>query len=295
MSIPITPSLVANAIPYFGPFVAVPMNTCKQAPDGFKAANFQVTFNLGADNPYLVDMGIGNPPPLSQLAALYVDAVNCSVDVIVLFPDTGYQIQISAGNSGLYPVFTNTGTPRFYVIAKQSAQSLCTINFFALNQFVPEFINLNNTKSLQYGLWGGDLNSALIPFPFFACNDILIQNSGSKVYTQLPATVISNFGSRLFVYLDGITINAVVTASARTAYVLTLSIQGDDIFDLPFVADSTVSHIQLLSITNFRLLKQISTSAVMTMSINSTTNLTAGTFYYTFTGALFTEYPALSG
>lgn len=296
MPIPVDTSLVANAIPFVGPFIATPMNVCKTPPDGFKAVNFQVRFNLGADNPYFIDMGIGNPPPLSQLSAIYIDATNCSVDVIILFPDSGYQVQVSAGNSGLYPVFTNSGTPRFYVIAKQTVQGLCVINVFAMNQFVPEFANLNNNKSVIYGLWGFDLSATLSTFPFFSANDILIQNAGSKVYTQLPATVIANFGSRSFAYIDAISVNAVVAASARTAYVLSLSMQGDNIFNLPFVADSTSQHVNLLNITGFKLLRAISSgSPVMTMSIDSTTNLTTGIFYYTFAGALFNEYPALSG
>lgn len=138
-AIPVDPSLIANAINASFNLSAIPMKVCTMPPEGAKCIPLQFLF--GNNTVWLCDLAIGQPP-VSQIAAMYVDAINSSYDIIVVFPDTGYQVKVQAGNSLLCPVFTgSSGLPKFYVVLNStgtlSASSVC--NIILLNIYIPSF------------------------------------------------------------------------------------------------------------------------------------------------------------
>lgn len=139
MSVNITPALIAGAQVYNAPLVATPINTCKSPTENAKVVpmTFTATASVAA---FYADLSSGNPPPLSQVASIYVDAINSTSDVTILFPDTGYQFRVTAGNQQLVPAITGTGLPKFYVIfGNNTPIAGDTANVFLFNIFIPEF------------------------------------------------------------------------------------------------------------------------------------------------------------
>lgn len=136
MGIPINSALTNNAQPYPPQFAPVSMSVCKAPTEGAKCIPIQVLFN----NPnWLVDMSSGIPA-FTQLSSMYVDALNSNNNVIICFLDTGYQVQVNAGKSLLFPVFTSNGNlPKFYVSINGGVATSDIVNIMLLNFFIPEF------------------------------------------------------------------------------------------------------------------------------------------------------------
>jgi hypothetical protein len=68
----------------------------------------------------------GNSPiALSQIIALSVDNGRCGVDVVFIFPDSGFVLTVAAHSQGIYPVFTNALT--FYASAPGAAVGDTTV------------------------------------------------------------------------------------------------------------------------------------------------------------------------
>lgn len=137
MSIPVPQSLVTSAATYNAPSTAIQMNLCKPPPEGLRAVPMQFLFS--ANNNWLVDLSLGSPaPPLSQCCSLYIDAINSTQNVTILFPDSGFEVQCAAGHGLLCPVLTGMVLPRFYVFVP-ATNATDIVNIFAINQFIPEF------------------------------------------------------------------------------------------------------------------------------------------------------------
>lgn len=107
-----------------------------------KYVAMQFLFN---ENPvWKVDLSIGTPiKPLSKISNLYIDAIKSQHDVIVYFPDTGYQVHIAAGTVFLVPSLVSRGAYVFFVsLVDQVTSSTDVVNIFALNVSIPFFDSL---------------------------------------------------------------------------------------------------------------------------------------------------------
>ena len=138
MGIPIPSGLVTGATPYQATYSAIPVSVCK--PDPIyqpKALSLQFEF---ADSPvWLVNLQQGLPS-MSQVSSMYIDATASATNVIIIFPDTGYQVQVTAGKSLLCPVLTGKTLPSFYVVINSGGVTTSDIvNLILLNFFIPEF------------------------------------------------------------------------------------------------------------------------------------------------------------
>lgn len=137
MTIPLNNAIVQNAVNYPAPTIALAMNLCKVPQEGLKAVPMQ--FNFVSNNCWLVDLSVGNPvPPLSQFCSVYIDAINCTQQALILLPDSGYQVPCAAGHGLLAPIITGLILPQFYVYVP-TTNATDIVNIFALNQFIPEF------------------------------------------------------------------------------------------------------------------------------------------------------------
>lgn len=137
-AIPVNPDLVANAQPYPASYSLTSMNVCRAPPEGAACIPLQFLFNVNTS--WLVDLSQGNPA-ISQISSMYIDNINSATPVIIVFPDTGYEVQVNAGKSLLCPVFTsNTQLPKFYVILDSGGITTADYtNLILLNFFIPEF------------------------------------------------------------------------------------------------------------------------------------------------------------
>lgn len=137
MTIPLNLSIVTNAVNYPAPTIAFAMNLCKPPQEGLKAVGMQ--FGFADNNCWLVDLSLGNSePPLSQFCSVYIDAINSTQQVLILLPDSGYQVPCAAGFGLLAPIITGLILPKFYVYVPNTNPT-DIVNIFALNQFIPEF------------------------------------------------------------------------------------------------------------------------------------------------------------
>lgn len=141
--IPLNLALVQNAVPFpLGSQVqALPVTVCKRPLEGPKAIPIQITFTNAAAQ--FVDLSAGLPP-MSQVSMMYIDATGSADEVIIIFPDTGYQVPVQGGNSLLCPVFTSSqggALPKFYVVINTNGVISPTdvVNIILFNFFIPEF------------------------------------------------------------------------------------------------------------------------------------------------------------
>ncbi len=137
MGIPINQALISGAVPYQAIYNAIPVKVCRPDPFGPKSIPLQFTF---ADTTcWNIDLSVGILS-VNQISAVYIDAINCTQDVVVYFPDTGYQIKVLAGKALLCPVFTGQSRPQFYVsLINGVVSSSDIVNLILLNFFIPEF------------------------------------------------------------------------------------------------------------------------------------------------------------
>lgn len=70
------------------------------------------------------------------IQALYVNNVQCAVDVQFLFPDTDFQLDVPAGGEGIFPVVSMSNS--FYVVATGAGAADIT-RFTAFNYLPPPF------------------------------------------------------------------------------------------------------------------------------------------------------------
>ena len=139
MPIPVPSSLVANAVPFQADLTAVPVAVCRQDPTfGAKALSLQ--YNFASNTVFITNLQNGLPA-ISQVSSMYMDASGCANNVYVIFPDTGYQVQVAAGKTLLCPVFTTKGQlPSFYVVSNTGGVTSSDLfNLILLNFFIPEF------------------------------------------------------------------------------------------------------------------------------------------------------------
>ncbi len=184
---PVPPIIPAVGIPVAYPVgAAIPVNICKQPQEGTKCV--PLSFSFSTTTSWSVDFSQGTPNPiLSQVAALYIDNSNGTHDILILFPDTGFQILCPFGQQKLAPVLTAQNNLKFNVVLATNGvtNSIDMCNIFALNQYVPEFSSTSQNNVFEYGV--GFLFG---PQAFFAQSDTFptvkfFQTGASAGYTLI--------------------------------------------------------------------------------------------------------------
>lgn len=211
MPIPVNPIITATAGIYTPPTIGYPMPTCKLPNEGLKCTPMQFTF--GTYVSWLVNMGGGNPQPLSQVCSLYVDATQSTHDVNINFPDTGYNARIPLGSCGMVPAVTGSIQPTFYVtlmdnvnvISLPGPNNTDIVNVTAINQFIPPFISDSVSRSLLYGL--GDF---FAPTPVYVSDDLF--NAQGNITTAV-SSYTQNIISHTEWYLNGGDISIIANTS----------------------------------------------------------------------------------
>lgn len=156
MAIPVNPAL-ASAAMLNQQFQSVPINTCTPpGSEGAQCVPIQIIFTkpgTGLVFPaWVIDLGFGSPPAISQFSAVYIDATNSVNDIQVICPDTQHTVTCAGGKTLLAPVFTNKRPPKFYVLSKQNVTTcaLDSVNIFALNVFLPELVGNNHFEDYNF-------------------------------------------------------------------------------------------------------------------------------------------------
>jgi len=275
MPVPINPNTVANARPLpQGNWGAIPIDMCKTAPDGMKCLPIQIPYNLGGSPDFIVDLGAGNPPPLSQICSMYVDARYCD-DILIIFEDTGYQIYIEGGNTQLFPVITGKGTPRFYVISPNGQSQLTNVaNIFALNQFVPEFGLQQFLSSDIFGTTASGINRSTVPISsYIKTSTINLTVAAQSIHPTLLSSNIVVNGLQIYLY-------ALAATPALEFRVITIKNNGNLMWQLPVIFTNVEQVIKVIEVGQLHnVYPQASVSTNLTVEIDSISNLTVKTLY----------------
>ncbi len=120
--------------PYPSPLRQTPNPTQNTvSPVGDQAVPLSI--NWASPNPQQVNLGNQNfQAPFGVIQALYVDNLNCGVEVQFLFADTGFRLSVPAGGTGLYPVVSISNA--FYVVPGVGVGADDVTDFVAFN-FLP--------------------------------------------------------------------------------------------------------------------------------------------------------------
>ncbi|HNB00966.1 MAG TPA: DUF1859 domain-containing protein [Nitrosomonas sp.] len=240
MVIPIDPALIAGAVNYTVPTTATPINLCKAPVEGAKCIPMQFKFLVS--RVWRVDLSLGAPnQPLTQLACLYIDGTNLYDTVTILFPDTGYQIEVKTGDRRMMPVTMGTQSPLFYVICndENGLAFLDTLNIFAYNIYIPSFIDDTFTTTLNYGV-----NDAITAVPAIARSETFTDVfSSGAVFGGVAITNNPQYNvSHTQVVINGLQLYVDVTTTATQLYRLSVKTRlsnGFKIFDIPFIGTAT--------------------------------------------------------
>lgn len=112
-------------------------------PEGEKCVPMQFTFQETAI--WFVDLSIAlTSNKFSQLRSMYIDATQSSHDVIVYFPDTGFEAVCRAGYSNLISLINVRYGYKFYVsLVGQVNDPISVINLIPTNVMLPPFNTFN--------------------------------------------------------------------------------------------------------------------------------------------------------
>lgn len=271
MTIPIPSTLVNDAVTINTQFSALPIVTCIAPNEGAKCVSFQID---GAIAPYtnkanfLVDLSKGTSgPPLSQIAAIYIDLTNAQSDVTIFVPSTGYQVIASRGTCNLYPMFMGKGDYKFYV-SRSVITTGETINITMLNQFIPEFNTTNFLKSISYGQ--GTLTSADVQ-PFVS-RTVPFATVADMSFSTFPVTLVS--GVQLLSSID-ISVRSLASVADSFHVIRLLYPLNGNVMQFPFYAQMTTSIQKLVSLANLMIIGPGSLGGgSLQLSIDNLTNLT---------------------
>jgi hypothetical protein len=157
---PITPSSITGAAPYAVPLAAYtsdlsekPINPQTGKPQ--KGANYvPMQFNFASYPAWSVDLSaVSSIKPFTQCASMYVDTLNSTHDVTILFPDTGWQTRVPFGATAMINPLTTKKIPFFYVIldSGNSTNASDIVNVYAIDTFIPPSFTSNYQRSVNYG------------------------------------------------------------------------------------------------------------------------------------------------
>src|SRR3974390_1783505 len=114
-------------------------------PEGDKFVSCELDWLVGNPGAIALSLSGNSPVTISQIVALYVDNSRCGSDVSFQFPDTGFELVVDAGASGLFPVLTNA--LNFYAVALNPAATDVTI--CQILNSMPPLVAIPRTASQQ--------------------------------------------------------------------------------------------------------------------------------------------------
>lgn len=160
-TIPLNPSAISGAMTYPVIANAIPIGYCPGA------SCLPMQFTFGNTTVWKVDLGNSQAGAnsLKKIASIFIDNSNCTHDINLLFPDTGYQLRVEQGGSRMLPIITGPNNHIFYVILDSSNVVSATdiVNLIVLDTYIPEFQSHELINTLAYGF--GPL---FVPQPLFA-------------------------------------------------------------------------------------------------------------------------------
>lgn len=130
------PLVLPPYVPYQGTPVQTPGTWNRKPREGDKQIQMEFDWSTqgGPNNCIYNNLSSGNVVPISQIAALAVDNSHCGVDVLFLFPDTGFKLNVPAFGGGVFQVFTNATA--FYALAQGAGGNDNTV-VMVLNSLPP--------------------------------------------------------------------------------------------------------------------------------------------------------------
>lgn len=186
MAIPIPMlSAIQSAGTFPTPAVGQPLYCCNTPSEGFRSISAQFKFTQFLSWKVNITNGAPNPP-LSQIAALFLDGSQLANDIYIYFPDSNAGYMIAPGGSQLIPVLSNQKLPVFYVILVGSGGALTlnntdVLNMLILNQYILPFNTNGNVRAQSFGF--GDHFATIPEFlqdDFFAVEDVKTAASGTQ-------------------------------------------------------------------------------------------------------------------
>lgn len=289
MPIPIDPAITAAALPFISQFVSTPLTACNPPPEGkVKSVNMEIPFNNGLTQQlvWLVDLGAGNPPPLSQISGLYIDATNSPNDITILFADTGYTVRCGGGNTLLVPAFTTPNNYKFYVINENNNGVAFseTVKLFLLNQFLPEFSGDVRGRVLEYGL-GISGNTIAGEAIQFARSALLF--SGAVDFTVMPYQLVS--ADALWIEAIDVAIQGYDAAGPSTNVLrIEDNSTGITIFTIPFYMTAAPATVTTrFNLSGLKLVIDGNPAALLRVSVDNPAALTVMNAYINLYGGRF--------
>lgn len=101
-------------------------------------------FDFRTSKVWQVDLSFSLGQKFAQLRSLYIDATNSAIDVIVCFPDTGFQVVTRAGYTNLVSIPNRRFQYVFYVgLVGIVNDPISLVNIIASNVMLPPFNTYN--------------------------------------------------------------------------------------------------------------------------------------------------------
>lgn len=123
-------------------------------------------FDFRTAKVWQVDLSYSLGQKLAQLRSLYIDATNSAIDVIVCFPDTGFQVVTRAGYTNLVSIPNRHYQYVFYVgLVGIVNDPISLVNIIASNVMLPPFNTYNLFVAPKEQL-------------FFQINNIIVNPAG---------------------------------------------------------------------------------------------------------------------
>jgi hypothetical protein len=167
-----------------GNYVSLPAATLKAPIEGNRTVPVEISWlRDGAPPSYTVVFNAREQrvTPLSQIAAVHISNIHSSVPVRLLFPDTGFEIELGPALEGYYPVVTNG--LEFVVYAPLIPSGLDGVSIQVLN-FLPPPLVFGSTPG-GTGVAGVSHIDTALPItggPITATGTISLQTPLSIVY-----------------------------------------------------------------------------------------------------------------
>lgn len=142
----ISSSLLANAA-INAPFPLCEGINAPVNPENKKSLCVPFQLSFAENTTWLVDLTtILNAQAVTQLRGIWIDATQSADNVLVYFPDTGYEVEIEAGYGQFIPAITRQYNYRFIVsLVSALFPNVDLVNIIATNFMIPTFTTFNPT------------------------------------------------------------------------------------------------------------------------------------------------------
>lgn len=187
-SIPINQPTLSKCGNYGGQLVPRPFYTCGYDDKKHPRANFvALQFAFSTYPGWLLDTSNSGAaaPPLKQVAAVFIDAVDCENDVTLLVADTGYRIRVTSGNSKMCSIISGVKNPKIYILSDDNGNTNADlVNVVLLDTFIPDFATSEFIRAFTYGY-----GSYYSEQPIFAQSGSFV--SVANLFSSSPQVVIN--------------------------------------------------------------------------------------------------------